>query len=428
MSDPSRYPASYYAASAHPFPVCPSLAGTVVTDVCVVGAGITGLAAAISLAERGLQVVVLEAEAVGWGASGRNGGQLLNGYACGQERLASLVGVDSARELWALSLEAVEQVRSWVERFRIRCDLRWGALAAAIRPRQVQDLRAWMESMELQYGYRALRFIDGDALPGYVRSPRYRAAVLDAGGGHLHPLNYTLGLARAAREMGVTLYERSRATAIGAGDPVAVRTASGEVRARYVVLAGNAYLGYLAPAIRARIMPVGTYVGATEPLQAARARRLLPTGACVSDTNFVLDYFRLSADHRLLFGGLVSYSTLSPPNLAVTLRRRMLRVFPDLADVSMAHAWGGFVDITMNRAPDFGRIGPNVYYLQGFSGHGLALANLAGRVVAEAVAGQAERFDAFARIPHRAFPGGRALRTPALVLAMLYYRLRDLLP
>jgi gamma-glutamylputrescine oxidase len=279
------------------------------------------------------------------------------------------------------------------------------------------------------YGY-AQTWVKRAELPRWIASPRYAAGVHDPRSGHLHPLKYSLGLAQAAARLGVRLYERSAVTALETGSTVRLRTADGEVSARSVLLAGNVYLQQFAPAVApqlaARIMPVGTYIVATRPLGAERARALIPCGAAVCDTNFVLDYFRTSADHRLLYGGRVSYSTATPMNLAASMRRRMLRTFPQLDGVEVEHAWGGFVDISMNRAPDFGRVGANVYYLQGFSGHGLALTGLAGKLVAEAIAGDASRFDTFARLKHRPFPGGRLLRMPALVAGMAWYRLRDL--
>jgi gamma-glutamylputrescine oxidase len=274
-----------------------------------------------------------------------------------------------------------------------------------------------------------LRYIAADELPQHVASHRYRSGIFDSRCGHLHPLNYTLGLASAAARAGARIFEHSRALRFETcgNSSVTVHTAAGAVRCSYLVLCGNAYLGDLAPALACKIMAVGTYIIATEPLGAERARSLLPSNAAVTDVNWVLDYFRRSRDDRLLFGGRVSYSGLDPLNTSSATRRRMLAVFPQLADTRIAYSWGGYVDITLNRAPHFGRLAPNVYFVQGFSGHGMALTGIAGQLVAEAIAGTAERFDVFARIAHRDFPGGAALRRPALVLAMLWYRLRDLL-
>ena len=245
--------------------------------------------------------------------------------------------------------------------------------------------------------------------------------------GHLHPLKFTQGMARAAESAGVVIYENSQVVNYEDGAEVRVHTAQGSVRCAHLILCGNAYIGAVAPALSRRILGVGTYIIATEPLQEERARALLPSHGAVADLNWILDYFRTSDDHRMLFGGRVSYSSVQPPQLAESMRKRMVRVFPSLADVKVGYAWGGYLDITMSRAPNFGRLAPNVFYLQGFSGHGITLTGLAGQLVAEAVAGTAERFDVFARIPHRDFPGGRYLRRPSLMAAMSYYRLRDLL-
>jgi gamma-glutamylputrescine oxidase len=297
----------------------------------------------------------------------------------------------------------------------------------ATKPRHLQELRDWNQELHDEYGYQSVRLLDRAELQAHVRSERYLGGLIDSRSGHLHPLNYTQGLARAAEAAGARIFENTQALSYADGGEVRIRTAQGGVRCRQLVLCGNAYLGPLAPALARRILGVGTYIIATEPLDPARARALLPSNAAIADINWILDYFRLSADHRILFGGRVSYSAFEPARLAESMRRRMVRVFPQIADVKVEYTWGGYLDITLSRAPDFGRLAPNVFYLQGFSGHGMSLTGLAGKLVAEAVAGTAERFDVFARLPHRDFPGGRWLRRPSLVLAMLYYRMRDLL-
>lgn len=420
---------SWYAATAHPAPQRPPLAGTVEADVCVVGGGVAGCSTALHLAERGLRVVLLEAERIGAAASGRSGGQLLPGYSCGQEKLERYLGAGDARRLWDWSLEGIELARATVARHAIDCDWTDGHLLVGVRPRHDDELRREREFHE-RYAYATQPIAHAD-LGRFVASPRYRSGLYDPHAAHLHPLNYTLGLAAAAERAGATLCEETRALEVRpsprAGARATVRTAQGEVRAAFVALCGNALLGDTAPAIRARIMPVGTYVVATRPLGADRAAALLPARAAVADMNWILDYFRLSHDHRLLFGGKVSYSGRDPGDVAQSMQRRLRHVFPQLADADVEHAWGGLLDITVNRAPDFGRIAPEVYYVQGFSGHGMALAGLAGRLVAEAIGGQAARFDVYARIPHAPFPGGPLLARPALVAAMAWYRLRDLL-
>jgi gamma-glutamylputrescine oxidase len=418
---------SYYAATASPAPALPQLTGESVVDVCVIGGGIAGCSTALHLAERGYRVALLEAEEIGWGASGRSGGQALTGFASGQQKLVKQVGAEAARRMWDITVEAVDTLMALVDRHAIACDLRPGTMLTAVKPRHRQELRESIDEARMLYGYDKLRFLEKAEVQNVLATDRYCAGVFDAGSAHLHPLNYTLGLAAAARNFGVEMFEHSRVTAIDYGDPAIVKTAHGQVRAQFVVLCCNAYIGPLSSRLRARIMPVGTYIVATEPLGEARVTALMREDIAVSDLNFVLDYFRRSADHRLLFGGRVSYSGLNERKVDGATRQRMLRVFPQLADARIDYTWGGYVDITMSRAPDFGRVRDNIYYLQGFSGHGIALATIAGKLVAEAVRGQAERFDLFTRIKHHEFPGGRLLRTPSLVLAMLWYRLKDLL-
>lgn len=418
---------SYYAHSAVPAPDRPALAGEVTADVCVIGGGIAGCSTALHLAERGYRVALLESHRIGFGASGRSGGQAIAGYACGQHKLERQVGFEDARRMWDISVEGLRLIRDRVERHAIDCDLHWGQLHVAIKARQREELLAERQDLENRYGYRELRFMERADVESLLATKRYCAGLYDAGSGHLHPLNYTRGLAGAAQAAGVQIFENSAVTDLHIADPAIVRTARGSVRARFVALCCNAYGEPLIPALRARIMPVGTYIVATEPLGQARIEQLMRENVAVADSNFVLDYFRRSADHRLLFGGRVSYSGVDAFDTAHATRRRMLQVFPQLADTRIEFAWGGYVDITMSRAPDFNRLAPNVYYLQGFSGHGIALTGVAGQLVAESIAGQAERFDVFTKLRHRKFPGGAALRMPALVLAMAWYRLRDLL-
>jgi len=427
---------SYYAATAPREQRFPVLQSNVECDVAVVGAGLAGLSAAIELADRGYRVVVLEAREAGWGASGRNGGQAIAGLACDQSVIEAQLGRDDSKRVWDMTLEAIRLIGERRERFAIACDWQPGYLGLAVSERKGHELRTWHAQMARDYGYDTTWIAPQD-LGGWIASPRFHSGIHDAAGGHLHPLKYCLGMARAAAGLGVRLFEHSAVTAIEPGSTVKVRTATGSVRASHVLLAGNVYLQGLAPALESRVMPVGTYIVTSAAMDPALARSLIPTQSAVCDTNFVLDYFRPTPDHRMLYGGRVSYSTATPMNLAGSMQKRMARTFPQLAGTPVEFAWGGFVDISMNRAPDFGRMSDrlggrgldhsNVYYLQGFSGHGLALTGLAGKLVAEAIAGDAERFDTFARIRHRPFPGGRLLRTPALVAGMAYYRLRDML-
>jgi gamma-glutamylputrescine oxidase len=395
--------------------------------VCVVGGGIAGCSTALHLAQRGYKVALLEARCIAWGASGRSGGQAIAGYASGQQKIVDAVGLQDARKLWDISVEGLNLLRELIATHRIDCDLQTGQLHVAIKERQRHDLLHEKTELEQRFGYTGLKLMERSEVESLLQTHRYCAGLYDSGGAHLHPLNYTLGLAAAAVNAGVQVFEHSTVVSIRPGEPATATTPEGRVRARFVALCCNAYIDNLAPRLRSRIMPVGTYIVATEPLGESRMQALMRKNIAVTDVNFVLDYFRRSADHRLLFGGRVSYSGLDPFNTRSATRRRMINVFPQLSDVKIDYAWGGYVDITINRAPDFGRLHPNVYYVQGFSGHGIALTGVAGKLIAEAIAGQAERFDLFARIPHRNFPGGRLLRTPALMLAMMWYRMRDLL-
>jgi gamma-glutamylputrescine oxidase len=423
---------SYYAATAVRAQAFPALQGSASCDVAIVGGGLAGLSAALELAQRGYSVALLEARQLGWGASGRNGGQAIHGLACDQDTIEAELGLAEAKRVWSMSIEALDLIRERIAEFKIDCDWRDGYLGLATNERKGRALADWADRMAAVYGYPLARIAPAE-VGHWIDSPRYHSGIHDPRSGHLHPLKYTLGLARAAAALGVRLYENSAVTALVPGAMPVLRTAGGELKARQVLLAGNVYLQGIAPALESRIMPVGTYIACTEVLPDAVADALVPSRSAVCDTNFVLDYFRTTNDQRMLYGGRVSYSTRTPANLAESMRERMVGTFPQLAGAKIEYAWGGFVDISMSRAPDFGRLPAasgqpqNVYYLQGFSGHGLALTGLAGRVVAEAMAGDSTRFDVFARLKHRNFPGGALLRTPALVLGMAWYRLRDML-
>lgn len=423
---------SYYVATAPRTQTFAPLRESIEADVAIVGGGLAGLSAALELAERGHSVVLLEAQEVGSGASGRNGGQAIHGLACDQEVIESQLGLAESRRIWDMGIEALDLIRERCERHQIAAEWQDGYLGLATNARKAAELRGWTERMAEVYHY-PLQWIDAGVVRQWIDSPRFHAGVYDPRSGHLHPLKYCLGLAAAASRAGVRIFEQTPVTAMSEGERVTLTAASGQVKARQVLLAGNFYLHELSPALApklgARIMPVGTYIVCSEPMAPERLQALIPSKSAVCDTNFVLDYFRPTADHRLLYGGRVSYSTMTPPGLKNSMRARLLESFPQLHDVGMQYAWGGFVDISMNRAPDFGRLGThrNVYYLQGFSGHGLALTGLAGRVVAEAMHGDASRFDVFAKLRHHPFPGGKLMRTPALVLGMAYYRLKDML-
>ncbi|MEM5296171.1 FAD-binding oxidoreductase [Burkholderia sp. JPY481] len=422
---------SYYEASVTRARPGPPLQEKLNADVCVIGGGYAGLSCALELAERGFEVALLEAQRIGWGASGRNGGHAIVGFGAeGEDAIEHQCSREVARRAWDVSLEGMRLLEDRLARFGIDCHYRRGYLTLAVSDRKAEQLMNWVRRTRDRYDY-PLEWLGRTALGAHITSQRFAAGVYDAGSGHLHPLLYCLGLGEAARRAGVRIFENSAVSRLDRGARPVVKTAEGEVSCDRVVMAGNVYLGefgdHPAPEIEARIMPVGTYMIATEPLTSARADALMPGRAAASDNNLILDYFRLSADHRLLFGAGESYDATTPRNLIDRMRGRMTGVFPQLADVKIEYAWGGFVDITMNRAPDLGRIGDNLYYVQGFSGHGLVFAGMAGKILADAIGGDASRFDVFSRIRHRRFPGGKRLRTPALVLGMWYYKLRELI-
>jgi gamma-glutamylputrescine oxidase len=426
---------SYYSASCLRTQSWPALQGDRQFDVVVVGGGLAGISAALELAERGRKVALLEAHQIGWGASGRNGGQAIHGLACDQEVIEAQLGLDASRQVWDMTIESIDLIRKRIARYQIDCDWQDGYLGFAVNARKAKGLQDWADRMEHLYHYPLQRIAPGET-GRWIASERFHSGVHDPQGGHLHPLKYTLGLARAAHAAGVSIFEHSAVTSLERGAARStVRTSAGSVSADQVLLAGNVYLGNarsLAPDLAPRIMPVGTYIVCSQVLGQERCQALIPSRSAVCDTNFVLDYFRPTADHRMLYGGRVSYSTATPRNLPASMKQRMLSTFPQLNDAEIEFAWGGFVDITMNRAPDFDRLPAHgdqrapVYYLQGFSGHGLALTGLAGKLVAEAITGDSSRFDVFARIRHNDFPGGDLLRMPSLVLGMAWYQLRDL--
>lgn len=415
---------NYYQATRRVEFSAPALDADIETDVAIVGGGICGVSAALHLAEQGYNPVLLEAQDIGWGASGRNGGQALAGFSASMHTLTRLVGSGDARKLWDMSVETVDLLYARIQRHGIPCDPQMGYLHAALKPRQVRELKQEQEELA-RLGAPVGRLLEGAELRSRLDSPRYIAALEDKLAGHVHPLNYTLGLAKAAQAAGARIFINSPVSRAEHGQSVTLHVGRHKVRAKFLIIAGGAYLNGLEPKLNGYIMPVGTYIMATEPR--ADIPSLIPGNEAVADVNFVLDYFRRSADDRMLFGGRVSYSKLAPANLGAAMLSRAVAVFPQLKNAKVDFAWGGFVDITRNRAPHFGKLAENILFLQGFSGHGLALTGLAGKLAAEVVAGQSARFDVFANIPHARFPGGALLRTPALLLATTWFRLRDML-
>ena len=419
----SIFAPSYYKATATPSPSHPPLLGDVTADVVVVGAGYTGLSTALELAEAGHKVVVIESETVGHGASGRNGGQICTGFSAGQEKIAAQLGADDARKCFALAQESKALLTDRITRYAIDCDLRWGYLHVLPKPNRLDGLKQWKDEWD-QLGYTDTRILSKAELEEKLGTTAYHGALREGGAGHFHPLNYCLGLARAATAAGAIIHERSPAVEVDTGSKPFVRTARGRVNAKFIVIACNGYLGRLVPALYGKVLPVTSYIITTEPLGEARAHALIRDGEAVADTNFIVDYFRLTRDTRLLFGGRASYTTMEPSSVATAMRADMTRVFPQLADARIDYAWGGYIAITQNRIPACGRLSPTAYYALGYSGQGVALAGLYGKLVAEAVRGTAGRFDLLSRVRHLPFPGGM-VRVPLLAAAMLYYRVKD---
>ena len=418
----------YYASTRCRGPHCPTLEGSVIAAVFIIGGGFSGLNTAIELAERGLSVIVLEARKIGWGASGRNGGQLIRGVGHGVEQFESVIGTSGVRDLKLMGLEAVEIVRQRVEKYQIDCDLTWGYCDLANKPAHVEGFQEDYEELK-SLGYRhEMRMLRKDEMASVVGSSLYAGGMIDMGSGHLHPLNLAIGEGLAAQSLGVRLFEGSAVTRIDYGSEVRVHTASGEVRAKTLVLACNAYMNDLNPELGGKILPAGSYVIATEQLGESAARQLIPQNMALCDQRVTVDYFRLSADNRLLFGGACHYSGRDPADIAAYMRPKMLKVFPHLADVKIEYQWGGMIGIGANRLPQIGRLKDhaNVFYAQAYAGHGVNATHLAGKLLGEAITAQhSSGFDIFAKVPHMTFPGGKHLRSPLLALGMLWYRARE---
>ncbi|MCB1360959.1 MAG: FAD-binding oxidoreductase [Rhodobacter sp.] len=422
---PGAYPDSWYAASADLLPPFPAAVGALSCDVCVIGGGFTGLSAALHLAGRGYDVILLEAQRVGFGASGRNGGQVGTGQRLDQAALEGMVGQTAARALWDLSLESVALTRDLAARHAPEAGYAPGIIHAAHRARYVSEFHAYAEKLARDYDYHDIRPLDRAQMRALVGSPAYHGGDIDMGGGHLHPLRYALGLARAAQAAGVRIFERARVTALTKADPALVRTDSAQITARFVALGLNGYAGRIEPALSSRVMPINNFIAATRPMTQAERDHVIRGDHAVADSKFVINYFRFSDDNRLLFGGGESYGYAFPRDIAAKVRTPMEQIFPQLKGIEITHAWGGTLGIAYNRMPFFARLAGNVLSASGFSGHGVAMGTLGGKLLAEAISGQAERFDVMASVPSPQFPGGATLRWPLMVAAMLWFSLRD---
>jgi gamma-glutamylputrescine oxidase len=421
---PGAYPPSWYAASADIPPPRPALDGDTRADLAILGGGYTGLWAALTAARAGLRVILLEAHRAGFGASGRNGGQVGTGYNRGQDDLEARLGPGPARALWDLAEEAKAQLRDFCATEAPEARYLPGVAHGAYSAAETRALHDTARHLRSTLGYDAIEPLDAQAFRDIVKSPRYAGGVLDHGAGHVHPLRYALALARAAEQAGAILHEGTEVTGIDMGRPARLITPQGTVSADCVIIAGNGYLPDIAPAVNARVMPINSFIAATEPL-GDRWTDILSQDIAVADSKFVVNYFRFSEDRRFLFGGRESYSIGFPRDITGPLVARMTQMFPQLAGVRIDHVWGGTLGITMTRLPWLARLSPTVMTGAGFSGHGVALAGMAGRVMAEAAIGQAARFDAMALLPVTRFPGGTTFRAPLLTLAMTWYALRD---
>ena len=415
--------ANYYRATANPFAPQPPLAGDVTADLVVIGGGFTGMAAALAAAEGGRKVVLLEAESVGHGASGRNGGQLIPGLRWSAGELVETFGIERARAIYAVAMMAVERVAKRIERHAIDCDHKPGHLEAAWKPAHFDTMAREAELLSRDFGRDDLRMVAPAEMAAHITSPLYRGGLYDPRGGHFHPLNYLLGLASAALAAGVTIHEHSQVTELREGAEVTASTAGGAVAATQAIVAADAWTGDLIPAARNLTVPIVNYNIATAPL-GDLAERLLPSDVAVADSRFVLNYFRLSADQRMIFGGGEKYRQLPPSSIASFVRPHMAAVFPELAAVPIDYGWGGVVSVTLNRLPHLARQ-RNILFAHGFSGHGALLTTLAGELLAEALDGDSAAFDTLAALPHRRFPGGRFFAKPLATLGLLYYALKD---
>jgi len=421
----TEHTSSYYAASANPRTESPALSGDIDADICVVGGGFSGLSTALHLAQNGNSVTLIEGAKIGWGASGRNGGQIVNGLNAGLDTIGKRYGESTAEFVGSLVQEGASIIRDFVSRHDIACDIKPRNIYVGFNARHMQALEQ-KQALWRRYGMDDHELLDRDSLQQHVGSSVYCGGMVDHSGGHLHPLNLALGEAQALEHLGGTIYERSRVSHIEdiTSKPI-VHTDSGQVRCKTLVLCGNAYLGKSVPLLEPRVMPVSTQVMATEPLDDDLAARLLPTDSCVEDVRYILDYYRLSADKRLLFGGGTVYGGSDPRDVEAKLRPNMEKVFPELKGIEIEHAWSGNFALSFTRVPQLGQLGSNTYYAMGYSGHGVTGSHLFGRLVAEAIEGNTSRFERFAKLPWYPFPGGQRFRAPYSTAGSWWYALRD---
>lgn len=420
-----QYPDSYYAATANTLPAFPQQQGDEQADVCIIGAGFTGLSSALHLAQLGYKTILLDAHRVGWGASGRNGGQLGAGQRVEQDDLEKSYGKEAARAMWDIAKDSILLCRDLIKTHQIDCDLKDGIIHADHKAHYVDESKAYVEKLQTEYNHDAVRFLDQEEVNHLVGSPAYYGGSIDMSAAHLHPLNFALGLAKAAHEAGAIIYENSTVLSYSKGNPATVTLKTGQIKAKYIILACNGYLDDLDKHVAARVMPINNYILATEPLSDATKQSIIRESHAVADSKFVVNYYRFSADNRLLFGGGESYSFKFPNDIKSFVRKEMLKIYPQLDKTQIDYGWGGTLGITVSRMPYMKQLAPNILSSSGYSGHGVAMATFAGKMLADVVNGTMTQFDVMSKVRTYPFPGGTMLRYPLLVAAMSYYALRD---
>jgi len=423
---PGQYPTSWYAATADAHDTQPALGESVSCDVCIIGGGFTGLSAALTLASTGVDVVLLDAHRIGWGASGRNGGQLGSGQRVDQFTLEKKHGHDHAHALWDLAQASKRHVHELISRHSIECDFKPGIMHVDHKRRYTRETAEYVDKLNNDYHYDQVYFADRDKIRQLLASDEYYSGSVDTGGGHLHPLKLAKGFCRAALLLGVRIFENTEVIKYSdSSEPVLIETKSGRVKARQLLLACNGYLGDLSAEVAASVMPINNYIIATEPLDPSLAASLIRDNMAVADSKFVVNYFRVSDDDRLLFGGRESYGYRFPADIKSFVKSAMLKVYPQLRETRIDYGWGGTLAITMNRMPHLTQLSSNVISSSGYSGHGVGMATLAGKLCGEAMMGKLDSFNVLSEIDHSRFPGGTLLRSPLLKLGMIYYSLRD---